>query len=482
MTPLSHRLLFWSRVVILALLVGFFGWSLIDSLLAERNPQLIGLLPVQGGPDPGIRVLLRDRAAKTRTHGQLKLVTLQAAILFTPDNVNNPEWQLTLDPQDEIVVRPHATGGFSLEHLRSARQLQWPVEHIRIAPLEQTSGEDGLSNPLNRDPRSFEAADRKAVIAVSERRYRGSLDVVRESARNMLAINILPLEGYIAGVVPAEMSPSYPVEALKAQAVCARSYAFAKQLARQLAREEGGSRRLYDLVDSVEDQAYHGDMVTSWEVQSAVHETAGQILSYQGMAFTPFYCASSGGRTANVEDVFTEARASDGRTTLGSVMQSVLDPYCEEGATTLFNQENSRWQNTFAIKPAEIRKLLIDFLRDLQVTNKKVGFIQDLKVVERRNERVARLLITTSDDDFELSGEEFRALVGPVELRSTLWSPDSPSAPDGDRSVYAFTTFGFGHGVGMSQVSAYIMAQKHGLLHRDILRFFYPGAELRTQW
>jgi SpoIID/LytB domain protein len=103
------------------------------------------------------------------------------------------------------------------------------------------------------------------------------------------AINTLPVEHYLYGVVPYEMSNTFPMEALKAQAVCARGYAVAKCSTYRL--------RAYDIVDTSADQVYHGYNGSYTRAIAAVDETAGQVLAYDGDIIQAYYSASNGGQT-----------------------------------------------------------------------------------------------------------------------------------------------------------------------------------------
>ncbi|MFW5830458.1 MAG: SpoIID/LytB domain-containing protein, partial [Planctomycetota bacterium] len=376
-----HRLLFWVRLGLLLCLLLAFTALLIQGVLEEHRRERSALVPLQAGADPGIRVLLRERALGNDVHASVPLVVQQAAQLFTPDNPGNPDWQLTLDPQALITIMPHPTGGFSISS--AGGEITWPVDRLRLQAQHQTRGQDDLRNPLNRNPRRFEAADRKPVFAIGERRYRGSLDLVRISARQMRLINSLPMEAYIAGVVPVEMSPSWPLAALKSQAVCARSYGFAQTI------EHAGDP--FDVVDSVADQAYHGQSHGGTAVALACAETHGEILSYQQLAFPPFFHASSGGRTAAVDQVFLKAKASDERTPLSTVMPSIEDPYARQGTEALgwTGPDDSRWRHTVELRSGDIREAIISRNRSLGI-DQPVDFVQDLRVLERVNGRISR--------------------------------------------------------------------------------------------
>lgn len=127
-------------------------------------------------------------------------------------------------------------------------------------------------------------------------RYRGEIEIYRDG-NGLTAVNVLPLEEYLYGVVGIEMSPSWPLEALKAQAVAARTYAVGR-----LGGSGPGSG--YDLLDTPAHQAYRGIGVEDPNSNAAVDATRGQVLTYQGGLARTFYHASSGGHTENVENVW----------------------------------------------------------------------------------------------------------------------------------------------------------------------------------
>ncbi|MEA2635921.1 MAG: stage sporulation protein [Chloroflexota bacterium] len=128
-----------------------------------------------------------------------------------------------------------------------------------------------------------------------QRRYAGLLRIVPKGGATVLPVNVLPMEDYLKGVVPAEMPPYWGVEALKAQAIAARTYA--------VAHLGGGD---FDLRASESDQAYSGLTDQRAESNAAVDGTRGQVLSYQGQPITAFYMASDGGHTVSSEYRFVQ--------------------------------------------------------------------------------------------------------------------------------------------------------------------------------
>jgi stage II sporulation protein D len=136
--------------------------------------------------------------------------------------------------------------------------------------------------------------------------YRGKMEL----RPGVMAIDVLSLDNYVQGVVPGEMPASWLPEALKVQAVAARSYA--------LATDAGGP--LFDQYADTRSQAYHGMSAETPTTNAATRDTARQVVLYQGAVATTFYFSTSGGRTENVENVFYGAAPSP-------YLKSVKDPY-----------------------------------------------------------------------------------------------------------------------------------------------------------
>jgi SpoIID/LytB domain protein len=129
-----------------------------------------------------------------------------------------------------------------------------------------------------------------------QRRYAGILQIIPKGAATILPVNLLPMEDYLKGVVPAEMPPYWGVEALKAQAIAGRTYAIGRV----------GRPGDFDLRASDLDQAYSGLTDQRAESNAAVDGTRGQVLTYQGQLITAFYMASDGGHTESSEYRFVQ--------------------------------------------------------------------------------------------------------------------------------------------------------------------------------
>src|SRR5437763_5943228 len=107
-----------------------------------------------------------------------------------------------------------------------------------------------------------------------------------------MAVNAVDLDGYVKGVVPGEVPASWPPEALKAQAVAARTYA--------LTTDAGGS--LFDQYADTRSQVYGGISAETPATNVAVRDTAGQIVTYRGRPATTYFFSTSGGKTENVQN------------------------------------------------------------------------------------------------------------------------------------------------------------------------------------
>ncbi|HEY7178360.1 MAG TPA: SpoIID/LytB domain-containing protein, partial [Gaiella sp.] len=131
------------------------------------------------------------------------------------------------------------------------------------------------------------------TLEVGDKAYRGALRVVRSGGKLQL-VNVVALETYLLGVVPGEMPKEWPLEALEAQAVAARTYAIANLV----------QGRSFDLYSDARSQVYYGAEAEEPGPTRAVTETRGQVLSFDGAPAETFYFSSSGGKTLSALDAF----------------------------------------------------------------------------------------------------------------------------------------------------------------------------------
>jgi stage II sporulation protein D len=156
-----------------------------------------------------------------------------------------------------------------------------------LVPSEAGPGKVSAAAPLVVRPA------KKGLLALDGRLYRGKLELVAQGGL-LRVVNVVSLEQYLQGVVPGEVPYSWPAEALKAQAVAARSYALANLV----------KGKPFDLYSDVRSQVYLGVAGEKASTTGAVADTAGQVVLYGGKVATTYYFSTSGGKTASAADVF----------------------------------------------------------------------------------------------------------------------------------------------------------------------------------
>lgn len=279
----------------------------------------------------------------------------------------------------------------------------------------------------------------RSPLTINGRRYRDKLRVFPGPNRDLWVINELPLEEYLVGLINCEISSQWSLDALKAQAVTARTFAtFQKGN-----RSEG----LYDVDSSVNDQVYAGIGLEDPRSRRAVKETEGELLLYQGKPIFAVYHACCGGKTESPEYLWT-----------GNFpyLKSVVCTYCLDSPHFLWN---------YKVDSESLAKVL----GSMGFPSQRVGEIQVGERSESR--RVLRLLIKGEKGQWEIPGKEFRRLLGYDQLRSTnFWLKES----DG---VFLFSGLGWGHGVGLCQWGAKGMADA-GIDYRSILKYYYQNVEI----
>jgi stage II sporulation protein D len=272
----------------------------------------------------------------------------------------------------------------------------------------------------------------KGDLLVMGTRYTGNIDIWK-GKNGLYIINELPLESYIKDVVAAEVSADWDMEALKAQAVVSRTYAVFQK------RMNGDS--LYHIASSVLDQVYKGNNPDE-RINTAVDQTKGEILTYEGKPIQAFYHSTSDGSTENPEEVFGKSY-----------------PYLKSVESTSSISPYSVWERK--IKLAEIEEAL------------NIPGIKKIAIKSYTSaKRVKELLITAKSGTSAIIATDFRKALGWSRLPSTNFT----LTIDGD-SAY-FEGKGYGHGVGLCQWCALSMA-RGGKNYREIISYFYPGTTIQ---
>jgi stage II sporulation protein D len=261
------------------------------------------------------------------------------------------------------------------------------------------------------------------------------------------------LESYVRGVLPSEMPPSWPLEALKAQAIAARTFALYRRAIQLKAHAP------YDVASDVSDQVYKTPMSEGTEskltsVEQAIRETTGVILKDQhGSPLAAYFHADCGGHTEEAQAVWGH----------GANLGTAVDSGCPMNPI-------ANW--SISLKP----QMLADQVRVHLALPHQLALLDVQSIGHTPSGRVDRVRLTWDDGTTnELQAHLFRSIVGYDHLKSTQFQISK--GPTGD---YVFTGRGYGHGVGLCQWGARGLAQQ-GRTYRQILAHYYPKALISDQ-
>ena len=400
-----------------------------------------------------IRVLLMDTGFKSVFHASADLVLGSGANLEY-ENAKGKMVGERLEAGTQLAVGPDSP------YLEYGRMIITPdePEAITIRSIERSQG-----TPV----------------------YSGSLEI-KGTPEGLVLVNDLFLEDYLTKVVPSEMPPSYEKEALKAQAVCARTYAY-----RQI---QGNTYSQYGahVDDSTNFQVYNNTSANDKSTQ-AVKETYGKMLFYEDKPIEAFYFSTSCGRTADAGVWGTDSgkypylravEVKEGGKSLGKEDNDGFESYIKREDVIAYDTSYPmfRWQTDL---PADVASAQIS----------GAGQIQDMTVTDRGPGGIAgELTVTGSDGTVTIKGQsairsalgnpsliitkkDGGTMTGSATLPSAFIAIEKRTGEDGSLSFHIYGG-GFGHGVGMSQNGAQGMA-KTGKGYKQILDFFYHGTELR---
>ena len=296
-------------------------------------------------------------------------------------------------------------------------------------------------------------------VVIDNAQYRGAVLLRSSAGGGVTAVNTLDLETYLLGVVPREI-PVTQFEAVKAQAVAARTYAVG-----QMGRRESLG---FDFYASVQDQVYGGIGAENDIATRAVAETAGEILTYDGEPIDAFYHSTCGGRTAAIDEVWNSAPVP--------YLRSVSDEKPGGGA---WCDTSSRYRWTQAYNGQQLRTVLATNLAARGARG--VSRVEDIEIAEEsRSGRAAWTVVSVDGDDYRVRGDSIRWILRKPDntlLNSSLLLEIDAHRSGGAIDSLAVHGGGWGHGIGMCQVGAMGRAAA-GHSYRDILAAYYQGATL----
>jgi stage II sporulation protein D len=284
-------------------------------------------------------------------------------------------------------------------------------------------------------------------LRVEGRAYRGVIEIRRTPSGRLTAIDEVELEAYLYGVIKAEIDPRWPPEAVKAQAVAARTLAVERILAPGGAASGG-----YDLSATTDDQVYLGIGAEDPLATAAVDATRALLVTYGGRPIFAAYHSNSGGHTEDSESVWG---------TVYPYLRGVPDPYVLSAPATSWSA-----RLPLATVASALRRGGID--------------IPVLDRVERGRatawgRAVTVRLVGGDGRSQEMNANRFRLLVGPGVVRSTMFRVARHGAD------VEFTGRGAGHGVGLDQWGARAMAAR-GFTFEQILKYYYSGVTIEQRY
>jgi stage II sporulation protein D len=285
------------------------------------------------------------------------------------------------------------------------------------------------------------APDERTLLKVNGKPYRGWLAVTPGTSSGFNVINLLPMEAYLYGVVPREIPCSKDIlNAVEAQAICARSYA--------IARFGGHSKQGFDIYSDTRDQAYGGMAVENQWGTEGVNRTRGLVAFSEEKLLDARYSSTCGGHTANSEDVWSSAI---------SYLRGIRDaPFF--GKAYCASSPHFDW--TKNVPKSQFYSVIG---RSIPAGAKIKSWSLD---INHNTHRVVKMLIKSDKGTHEIKGSVLRTAFG---LKSTWFT----ISQKGENMV--FTGHGWGHGVGMCQYGAMEMARR-GKSPRKILRHYYKDA------
>ena len=332
---------------------------------------------------------------------------------------------------------------------------------------------DGVPTAFRDGPLVARPVERDALVSWNGKRYRGELALVATDS-GVLAVNRLPVEDYLRGVVPLEIGPRTAAEhaAVEAQAVAARSYTYVRLGATTPSVVASG--RPYDLVSTVDDQVYGGADAERPVTDAAVAATANQVITYAGRVVNAPYHSTCGGSTAEVGEVWYRQPPEPYLRRVSDRIPGTADRY--------YCDASPRFSWTRSYDAASLNAVLDRYLRAYaSVAPGGVGATRFVALTGTTpSGRAAGLRIDTDRATYTLRGNDVRFVLrssGGEILNSTYFSVEPSVGRDGHVSQLTIRGTGYGHGIGMCQWGA-IGRARAGQDYRTILQTYYPGTTL----
>ncbi|WP_255441340.1 MULTISPECIES: SpoIID/LytB domain-containing protein [unclassified Synechococcus] len=447
--------------------------------LIARGPRAVRSLLLAAALLPQV-LLAGPEGLAGAPAGAQNVATLDALEPLMASRATNPQLRVLL--LDQPAIRVAGNSGLRLRDARGRELLQMPAwatltlrqvgGRIEARPSAVAKGRSGRLTLSELWLEPLPGSGGSASLQIEKRRYRGRLQV-RANASKLRAINVIPLETYLPSVVGSEMPASWPLEALRAQAVAARTYAL---------RHRKPSAP-FDLHATVTSQAYKGLEAETTSTREAVRSTQGLVLMHGNSLINAVFHSSSGGSTENSGDLWSR-----------QLPYLVSVPDYDDSSPV------ARWEKT--LSPQQLARAFAEIggARRIDVLSTTgSGRVRQARVIGpsgalvlsgaqlRKRLGLRSTLVRFKAAPFTFSGPSLagRSQPRPIALTTQVnpglgslpaSPPPRPLAPPSP--VIIAVGRGFGHGVGMSQWGAFALAQQ-GKRFEQILQHYYRGVEVQ---
>ncbi|HEX3020349.1 MAG TPA: SpoIID/LytB domain-containing protein [Chitinispirillaceae bacterium] len=432
----------------------------VDTISAESKSVDSSLIPAEAAPDDIDFSVVLDSA--TDTSSAVNVITVDTSsplFRYPPCKVLNKKVRIALE-RNVSVASFFAEGKIKLRSAAVAVDFNGKI-------ITRSSREGKVAVFSSRGngeillPCTLISAGPDNLIKVDQLSYRGEIILISEKSGSFSIVNYIDVEQYLRGVVPLEIGkrPENLIEALKAQAIAARTYTYKRMMERR--------RASFDMTATIQDQVYGGADSEYRESNMAVNMTEDMIMVCEDSLIHAYYHSTCGGRTANIEDVWDKPYCSYLRSM--SDLDSSGLPYCR--ISPRFN-----WQEQWS------RRVFFDQIyNNLQKMYPGKDFQGNLKgLVIKEVFACGRIKDCTFSGQrwlIDIGGDKLRFVIRrDTPERSILRSANFKIISLGPKDVLISGT-GYGHGIGMCQMGA-IGRAGAGQSFEQILQAYYTGVRI----
>lgn len=367
----------------------------------------------------------------------IAIMAISSLDIAFASTINNPDTlKVGLDSIKATSLTLKLEGNFKVNGTQMGnKSLTFKISGSKVSFNGSTYSEINIE-PLSSSSRISTVSSGKTNV------YSGSMSL-KASGGKILPINYVEMEEYLKGVLPYEISDSYPIEAIKSQAITSRTFALAN-----LHKHKASG---YEICDTTNCQVYRGANASYKNIEKAVEETESQILTYNDSLASITFGASNGGYTESSQNIWGSSSeylpAKEDEYDINPWPSNVV--YTSSQVSSKLKSSGHLGSSDTFVKIGNVTKNSSGRVADMQIVYKNSKGVQTTKVLKKEEPRWA------------------------FALRSMKFNVNYSSST----GKYTFSGSGYGHGVGMSQYGAKARAED-GQESKDILRFYFPNTDL----